>query len=105
MFRPSLPPAIHTDQLEKLSVRGWCRGSTAELLEQTQKEITPTLIRYAQETRHLDLVRTQCRQSVAEFVKLWLEREGHWGRPHVTEIQVLFPAEAALPDPTLRLLP
>jgi len=92
-FRPSLPPAIHTDRLEKLSVRGWARGSTTELLEQTQREITPTLIKCASDPIHLELVRSQCRQSAAEFVKLWLERERQWGQSGVTEIQVLFPSE------------
>jgi hypothetical protein len=92
-FRPSLPPAIYTDQLQKLSVRGWARGSTADLLEEMQREITPTLIRCASDPRHLELVRSQCRQSVAEFVKLWLERERQWGQNGLTEIQILFPAE------------
>jgi hypothetical protein len=103
MFHPSLPPAIHTDRLEKLSVRGWARGSTAELIEQVQQAITPTLIQYAGEVRHLDLVRAQCRQSVAEFVRLWLEREGSWGAGGFSEIQVLFPEE--LPAPPSKLLP
>ena len=104
-FRASLPPAIHTDQLEKLSVRGWCRGGTEELMEQTQREITPTLNRYATDPRHLNLVRAQCRQSVAELVKLWLEREGRWGRHGYTEIQVHFPeGEPVSALPTIRLL-
>jgi hypothetical protein len=90
-FRPSLPPSIHTDRLEKMSVRGWARGSLMELLEQTQREITPTLIKYARDPKHLALVSSQCRQSVAGFVKLWLEREGQWGAHGFTEIQVHFP--------------
>ena len=76
-IKPSLPPAIHTDQLTTLEVRGWARGSTSELLTQLQQSITPTLNRYAGDARHLELVRPQCRASVAEFVQLWLEREGH----------------------------
>ena len=98
-FRPSLPPAIHTDKLEKLSVRGWCRGDTGTLMEQAQKEITPILIRYASDARHLNLVRGQCRQSVPEFVKLWLERERQWGANGLTEIQIVFPAEEDPPNP------
>ena len=96
-FRASLPPAIHTDKLEKLSVRGWARGGTAELLEQTQREITPRLIQHAGDPRHLELVRAQCRESVAEFVRLWLEREGQWGAGGITEIQVKFPEELSAP--------
>jgi hypothetical protein len=100
---PSLPPAIHTDKLEKLAVRGWARGSVAGLMEQLQKEITPMLIQSASDPRHLELVRERCRQSVAEFVRLWLEREGQWSRLGFTEIQVVFPKEVHPVSPTLRL--
>ena len=31
-IRPSLPPALHTDRMECLTVRGWARGSTGGLL-------------------------------------------------------------------------
>jgi hypothetical protein len=90
MFRPSLPPAIHTDKLETLSVRGWGRSSTTDLLAQMHQEITPLLSRYAGDSKHLALVEDRCRQSVAEFVQLWLEREGQWGRQGFTEVQVEF---------------
>ena len=53
---------------------------------------------------HLGMVRSQCRRSVAEFVRLWLEREGRWNTSEFTEIQVLFPAEERLPEPTIRLI-
>ena len=98
MFQSSLPPAIHTDKLEKLSIRGWGRWGTGELMEQLQRQITPTLNQYAGETRHLELVREQCGRSVAEFVKLWLEREGHTFR----EIEIKFPSpvqQITKPDP------
>jgi len=103
-FQASLPPAIHTDKLEKLAVRGWARGSVTNLMEQLQQEITPTLSQYANDPRHLELVRARCRQSVAEFVRLWLEREGQWHRHRFTEIQVVFPKKTGPPAPTLRLL-
>jgi len=102
-FHPSLPPAIHSDKLEKLAVRGWARGSVTGLMEQLQREITPSLVNYASDPRHLELVRNQCRQSVAEFVHLWLEREGQWGRLGFTEIQVVFPKEVQPAATTLRL--
>jgi hypothetical protein len=102
-FHPGLPPAIHTDKLEKLAVRGWARGSVAGLMDQLQKEITPMLIQSASDPRHLELVRERCRQSVAEFVRLWLEREGQWSRHGFTEIQVVFPKEVQPVAPTLRL--
>jgi hypothetical protein len=47
VIQPSLPPAIHTDQLTTLAVRGWGRGSTGELLTALQQSLTPTLNQYA----------------------------------------------------------
>lgn len=91
VVQPSLPPAIHTDQLTTLAMRGWARGSTGELLAQLQQSLTPTLNHYAGDDRHLKLVRPQCRASVAEFVRLWLEREGHAAR--FTTIVVDFAGE------------
>ena len=80
VIKPSLPPAIHTDQLTTLAVRGWARSSTTSLLAELQQSLTPTLNQFAGDVRHLELVRPQCRASVAEFVRLWLEREGHAAR-------------------------
>jgi hypothetical protein len=91
VIKPSLPPAIHTDQLTTMTVRGWARGSTTSLLAQLQQSLTPTLSEFAGDVRHLELVRPQCRASVAEFVQLWLEREGHAAR--FTTIVVLFADE------------
>ena len=87
-IRPSLPPAIHTNQLQSLTVRGWGRGSTSTLLAELQQSLTPTLNQCAGDNRHLALVQPQCRASVTEFVQLWLEREGQAGR--ITDIRVVF---------------
>jgi hypothetical protein len=59
-FRPSLPPAIHTDGLEKLAVRGWGRGGTTEQMMELERTVTPMLNRLATDERHLELVRNQC---------------------------------------------
>lgn len=91
VIRPSLPPAIHTDQLQSLTVRGWARGSTSTLLAELQQSLTPTLNQQAGDARHQALVRPQCRASVAEFVRLWLEREGQTAR--ITQITVRFADE------------
>ena len=91
VITPSRPPAIHTDRLTTLAVRGWARGSTSSLLAELQQSITPTLNQFAGDARHLELVRPQCRASVAEFVRLWLEREGQAAR--ITQITVRFTDE------------
>jgi hypothetical protein len=42
---------------------------------------------------------------VAEFVRLWLDREQQWGRDGFTQIRVKFADEESLPlEPTLILL-
>jgi hypothetical protein len=91
VITPSLPPAIHTDRLTTLAVRGWARGSTGGLLAELQQSLTPTLNQFAGDARHLELVRPQCRASVAEFVRLWLEREGQ--TTSITNITVRFADE------------
>jgi hypothetical protein len=104
-LRPALPPAIDTHGLQRLEQRGWCRWSPTELMAELERQITPTLIRYAHDPRRLQLVRDTSRESVAEFVKLWLEREGQWGKHGFTQIQVKFADEAKLPPTsTLKLL-
>ena len=100
-IRPSLPPALHTDRMECLTVRGWARGSTGGLLAELQQSLTPTLNQSAGDDRHLELVRPQCRSSVTEFVQLWLEREGQAAR--ITDIQVLFADETPKP-PTAKTI-
>ena len=98
VLRASLPPAIHTDQVERLSKRGWCRGSPRRLLEQLESEITPALSEHAMDPKQLDQVRHACRLSVAEFVRLWLEREGQWKPGRFTSIEVRLADEASLPS-------
>jgi hypothetical protein len=103
-IRCSLPPAIHTDEIQESTARGWARGSPADLLEELRRNLTPVLIQYANDHRRLELVRDACRQSVAEFVRRWLETEGRWGPGKFTAISVKFASEAVAPSsPTLHL--
>jgi len=104
-IRASLPPAIHTDQMEFQSSRGWCRGSPKELLDKLHRELTPALSATANDPRRIGLVRETCRQAVAEFVQRWLEGEARWRPGAFTAIQVRFADEEELPPvPTRKLL-
>ena len=104
-LRSSQPPAIHTHRMEKNTQRGWCRLGPDKMLEALEREITPTLSRYSEDPRHLGLVRDTGRESVALFVRRWLESAGRWKRGGFTAIQVRFHGELAPPPaPTLRLL-
>ena len=104
-LRASIPPAIHTEDMERLAQRGWARGSPAAMMRELERQITPTLCQFAADPKRLNLVRDTARKSVAEFVQLWLEREHQWGHKRFTQIQVQFADEPALPlAPTLKLL-
>jgi hypothetical protein len=103
-IRCSLPPAIHTDEIQETIVRGWARSSPINLLEELRRDLTPVLSQYANDHRRLELVRDACRQSVAEFIRRWLEHEGRWRPGKFTAINVKFASEAVVPsNPTLQL--
>jgi hypothetical protein len=93
-IRASLPPAIHTDRMEKRSERGWLRGGTAEQMESLERSLTPTLSQRAADPAHLGLVREPCRKRVAEFVRAWLLREEQWRDGGFTSVTVVFEDEA-----------
>jgi hypothetical protein len=67
--------------------------------------IDPVLSQYANDHRRLELVRDTCRQSVAEFIRRWLENEDHWKPGKFTAINVKFATEPVVPSsPTVQLL-
>ena len=107
VIRPSLPPAIHTDKMEKKSDEGWGRFNAREQMADLEKGITPTLASYASDARHLALIRDPCRKTVAEFVKSWLLKEDQWRTDRFHTIKVIFADESdALPErvaPTIQL--
>ncbi len=104
-IRCGLPPAIHTDEIQETTARGWARGSPSDLLEELRRDLTPVLSEFANDPRRLELVRDACRQSVAEFIRRWLENEGRWRQGKFTAISVRFATEPVVPSsPTLQLL-
>ena len=90
-IRPTQPPAIHTDGMEKRSAESWLRFDAHEQLEALEKTITPQLIARARDEQHLTLVRETSRQAVAEFVRRWLLREDHWRPDRFHAVTVVFP--------------
>jgi hypothetical protein len=97
-LRPSLPPAIHTDRMERRSERGWLRGGTEEQMENLERSLTPMLSARAADAGHVALVREPCRRRVAEFVRAWLLREDQWRDGRFTSVTVVFDDEPSL-DP------
>ena len=106
-LRPSLPPAIHTDRIERRVQADWLRFDAAEQLAALERTLTPRLSQLAADPRHLDLAREPSRQAVARFARAWLLGRGAWGDGGVRAISVSFADErfenpSALP-PTLVL--
>jgi hypothetical protein len=92
-IRPSLPPAIHTDHMEKMTENGWARFNKDDSLLELERSITPTLEERAASPSHLRLSREACRESVAEFVKKWLITKDRWRADRLSAIVVVFPDE------------
>lgn len=100
-IRPTLPPAIHTDRMEKRSESGWLRFDETEQMEALERSLTPRLAARAQDPDHLDLVRERCRRRVAEFVQSWLLLEDQWGPERFTHVEVIFADEKDDEPPSL----
>ena len=92
-IKPSNPPAVHTDRMEKRTENGWGRSNKDENLAVLEKSLTPELEARAGDRRHLRHVREDCRKSVAEFVRRWLLREDHWRKDRFTAVVVVFTDE------------
>ena len=92
-IRPSLPPAIHSDTIERRAESGWARFDKNEKLVELEKSMTGIFSERAKDPLHMESVRESCRKSVAEFVKRWLLKEDHWRTDRFTSIIVIFPDE------------
>ena len=104
ILRASLPPAIHTNEMEAQTERGWCRSAPDDLLRELHREVTPLLSQWAENEQHLGMVRETARLQVAEFVRRWLEGETRWGPRHFTAISVRLGGEALPPPEPTRSL-
>ena len=98
IIRPSQPPAIRTEKMEKKSVAGWARFDAAQNMTELEKSITPSLEARAGNTSHIDRVRDPARKAVAEFVKTWLLSNPKQDVKHIT---IVFADEPAAKDAKL----
>ena len=90
LVRPTLPPAINTGLMEKQGENGWARFDKNQRLDELERDMTGMLVKHAKSQAHLNLVREQCRKSVAEFVKNWLIQKSQWTNTF-DAIVVVFP--------------
>jgi hypothetical protein len=94
-IRPSLPPAIRTETMEKKSAAGWLRFNAAENLSELEKGLTALLEKRAATPGKIRSVREAARLSVAKFVHAWvLKEQKDLEQGGIREIVVVFPDEA-----------
>jgi len=104
-IRATVPPAIHTDHLERRVERGWLRFDADEQMEALERSITPRLTAHARSHDAIELVRETCRRRVAEFVRTWLLREDQWQEGRFTSVTVVFEGEddaPSMPSPVVK---
>ena len=98
-IRPSLPPAIRTETMEKKSEAGWLRFNAAENMATLEKGLTSILERRAAVPGKIKHVREASRTSVAKFVQHWvLKEQKEHEQGAIREIVVIFPDEPAAAD-------
>lgn len=99
VIRPSLPPAIRTETMEKKSEAGWLRFNAAENMTELEKGLTSILTSRASTPGKIRHVREASRLSVAKFVQNWVlkEQKGH-EQDSIREIVVIFPDEPSALD-------
>lgn len=103
-LEPTLPPAIHTDRMEKRAEHSWLPLDPTPELEVLERSLTPTLAARAGRAESLALVREHSRAQLEAFVRGWLLGEGAWRPDALTSVEVRFADEAErdLAAPTLR---
>lgn len=90
-LRPSLPPAIHTDRLERRVEADWLRFDGPERLAELESQLTPLLTRRAADWRHVALAREPARRALGDAARAWLAAEG--GAEAVRAVVVRFADE------------
>lgn len=104
-LRATLPPAIHTDRMEKRSSSGWLRFDADEQMEELERSITPTVSERAVAPETIALIRDEARRNTAEFIRNWLTIEDHWRDDRFRTVTVIFADEEPVEDqpPTVEL--
>jgi hypothetical protein len=98
VIRPSLPPAIRTDQMEKKTSAGWARFNAQEHLAALEKNLTPMAEKRASSEGKMKQIKDASRQAVAKFVQQWFLQQQQWSKDKIHTITVHFADEPAAGD-------
>ena len=100
--KPTLPVAIDTARLEKLTSGAWSLFTGTAELNQLEKSITQSLAGKAATPQFIELQREAARKTVTEFVAKWVLAQKRWKPSAGYAIQVFFadePIEALRAQP------
>lgn len=89
-LRPSLPPAIHTDEMEKRSEAGWLRFNAQDNLDKLEASLTPTLAATSLSPAKMILAKEAAKASIENFVKKWILPQEQWRNIPIEQIRVSF---------------
>ena len=88
--KPTLPVAIDTARLEKLTSGAWSLFTGKAELDQLEKSITQSLAEKAATPQFIQLQREAARKTVTEFVAKWVLEQKRWKPSAGYAIQVFF---------------
>jgi len=100
-LRPTLPPAIQSDQMQIKTIEGPLAFDGAEKQAKLLQGLTPQLEANAKDSTKIKLVREEARKTVAEFIQAWLLQRGDWGEQKIENIKIFFRGENGLPAESL----
>lgn len=93
-IKPTTPPAIHTDGMEKRIEDSWLRFDEDQVMQELEESLSLRLSARAGSPQRIELIRETCRARVAEFVRSWLLAEGQWGQGRIIAVDVVFADES-----------
>jgi hypothetical protein len=96
-IQPSLPPAIHTETMEKRSTAGWLRFNERENLDTLERSLTPMVASMSLTPAKMTLVREYARKSIADFVRTWILSRSEWKEYEIERVEINFPEEKVIP--------
>ncbi len=92
-IRPSLPPAIHTQDMQKRSDSGWLRFNASENMEALERSLTPMLESKSVTPAKIALVREASRKAVGDFVQAWVLKRPEWKDANFEFVEIAFADE------------
>jgi hypothetical protein len=97
-LRPSLPPAIHSDSIEKKVESGWLRFNKEQSLKALEESLTQSLEHLAMTPAKQAMLLEGSKQAVERFLRTWVLSQEKWKDLSEREMKIVFTNEHAHHD-------